>query len=75
MKEITQKEVKWAMRLKKVLDAMPLNICLLVNHGTIVVTRPEEVDRYFKEHGHTDDPESLYEIFVSGDVRPNGESL
>ena len=75
MKKITQKEIKWAARLEKVLDAMPPNICLLVNHGSIAVTRPEEVKRYFDEHGHTDEPETLYEIITAGDVRPNSESM
>jgi len=75
MRELTQKEYAWVVRLEKLLDKMPLGICILVNQDQIIVTRPSEVQRYFDEHSHTDSPEELYEIITCGDIRPNGESI
>ena len=76
MKDLTQKELKWVMRLEKFLDTMPIGLCILVNHGgSLVVTRSFEIERCFKDKGYALDPESLYEILTSGDIRPNSESL
>ena len=55
---------------------MPTGLAILVNAGgSLTVTRPSEIKLYFEQYGHTDEPESLYEIITAGDIEPNGESV
>jgi hypothetical protein len=73
---VTKAQKDFALRLGRLLRAMPKSVELIVRHGSIDICATGARDKYFAEHGDADNVPTLRNVDTYRlRVYPGGESL
>lgn len=73
MKDVTDAELSWLIRLEKLLRNQPKDISLLSRFGKLVVTRPDVVEDCFDQNGDIHNVDEL--MIIETRIEPSGEAL